>query len=161
MGRPKTSFTSLPSEGLYAVRVSRESNPERLIHSPARYLYATAADRCSENGRGRPGLEGEMTTEYPCPSPQTATETFQHTIHIISWWNLTSIQTHRRNNENLVIDVFALKWNVAKQNQFLCSAIHKRNTIRSSNIGLSYGFAYYYVANIRFGFPFHIPFYLS
>ena len=42
-GRPKTSFTSLPSEGPHAVRVSRESNPDRQIQSLARYLCATAA----------------------------------------------------------------------------------------------------------------------
>ena len=42
-GRPKTSFTSLPSEGPHAVRVSRDSNPDRPIQSPARYLCATAA----------------------------------------------------------------------------------------------------------------------
>ena len=42
-GRPKTSFTSLPSECPHAVRVSGESNPDLPIQSPARYLYATAA----------------------------------------------------------------------------------------------------------------------
>ena len=42
-GRPKTSLTSLPSEGPHAVRACRESNPDLPIHSPARYLYATAA----------------------------------------------------------------------------------------------------------------------
>ena len=41
-GRPKTSFTSLPSEGPHAVRVSGESNPDLPIQSPARYLCATA-----------------------------------------------------------------------------------------------------------------------
>ena len=35
--------TALPSEGPHAVRVSRESNPDLPIHSPARYLYAIAA----------------------------------------------------------------------------------------------------------------------
>ena len=42
-GRPKTSFTSLPSEGPHAVRVSGESNPDLSIQSPARYLCASAA----------------------------------------------------------------------------------------------------------------------
>ena len=42
-GRPKTSFTSLPSEGPHTVRVSGESNPDLPIHSPASYLCATAA----------------------------------------------------------------------------------------------------------------------
>ena len=42
-GRPKTSFTSLPSEGQHGVRVSGESNPDLPIQSPARYLCATAA----------------------------------------------------------------------------------------------------------------------
>ena len=42
-GRLKTSFTSLPSEGPHAVRVSGESNPDLPIQSPARYLCATAA----------------------------------------------------------------------------------------------------------------------
>ena len=42
-GRPKTSLTCLPSEDPHAVRVCRESNPDLPIHSPARYLCATAA----------------------------------------------------------------------------------------------------------------------
>ena len=42
-GRPKMSFTSLPSEGPHAVRVSGESNLDLPIQSPARYLCATAA----------------------------------------------------------------------------------------------------------------------
>ena len=41
-GRLKTSLTFLPSEGPRG-RVSRESNPGLPIHSPARYLYPTAA----------------------------------------------------------------------------------------------------------------------
>ena len=49
-GCPKTSFTSLPSEGQHAVRVSRESNPDRPIQSLARCLCATAAgNACFEN----------------------------------------------------------------------------------------------------------------
>ena len=36
-------FTSLPSEGPHAVRVSGESNPDLPIQSQARYLCATAA----------------------------------------------------------------------------------------------------------------------
>ena len=43
LGRPKTSLTSLPLEGHHAVRVCQESNPDLLICSPARYLYATGA----------------------------------------------------------------------------------------------------------------------
>ena len=39
----RMSFTSLPSEGPHAVRVSGESNPDLPIQSPARYLCATAA----------------------------------------------------------------------------------------------------------------------
>ena len=42
-GRPKTSFTSLPSEGPHAVRVSGESNPDLPIQSSARYLCTSAA----------------------------------------------------------------------------------------------------------------------
>ena len=41
-GHPKTSLTSLPTEGPHALRLNRESNPGLLIHSPARYLYTTA-----------------------------------------------------------------------------------------------------------------------
>ena len=37
------SFTYSPSEGPRAARVCRISNPDRLIHIPVRYLYATAA----------------------------------------------------------------------------------------------------------------------
>ena len=36
-GRPKTSFTSLPSDGPHAVRVSGESNPDLPIQSPVIY----------------------------------------------------------------------------------------------------------------------------
>ena len=43
--RQTTYFTFLPSDGANAVRVCRESNPDRPIHSPACYLYATAADQ--------------------------------------------------------------------------------------------------------------------
>ena len=45
LGRPKTSFTYLQSEGAHAVRICQESNPDIPIHSPARYLFATAAGR--------------------------------------------------------------------------------------------------------------------
>ena len=41
--RHGTSLTSLTSEGLNTVRVCRLSIPDLPIHSPARYLYATAA----------------------------------------------------------------------------------------------------------------------
>ena len=43
--RPKMSFTSLPLEDPQAVKVCRESNPDRPIHSTYRYLYATVAGR--------------------------------------------------------------------------------------------------------------------
>ena len=43
-------LTSLPSEGPDAVRVCRESNPDLLIHSPARYLYATVTGQPNLNG---------------------------------------------------------------------------------------------------------------
>ena len=41
-GRTKMSFTSLSSDCPDAVRVSRESSPDRPIHNPVRYLFAIA-----------------------------------------------------------------------------------------------------------------------
>ena len=44
-GRPKTSLTSMPSEGPHTVRVCQESNPGLQIIYPARYSYAISADQ--------------------------------------------------------------------------------------------------------------------
>ena len=49
-GCPKTSLTALPSEGSHAVKVCRESNPDRLIDSPALYLYATTPGVVRKSG---------------------------------------------------------------------------------------------------------------
>ena len=60
------TFNLLAIEGPHAIRVSRESNPSRPIHSPARYIYATAA-----GGKiGREGKRGKFCAREKRAAPR-------------------------------------------------------------------------------------------
>ena len=67
-GHPKTSLTSLSSEGPHTMRGCRESNLDLPIHSRTRYLFTTAA---GGNGKGV-----SVVLRHPCPRYKGLSVTF-------------------------------------------------------------------------------------